>query len=293
MLQNPHVTIPCACHAKRHFNVQKWRVHVVLCRFWLGHVLRATTACTFSTSQLLKVLRGWGVLDVLTWKCASRHNSVQLFIFYLTTWLRTRRFSEPTFRPSGATKNTVFRDVATFSHTWIFLLQRLYLFDLLSSLFFSYSSHLCFSSVHIVGSLTSKLPSIICIPISIPISISIEDACPIEIPMIRVSRFLPGCSLLRYSCSVQWLLHGISMAHSAIRSHRGASFLRRTTSVRVSVSRALGVRFPEFHMGFRDFGSSILRSIDDLYLVGGWALPLWKIMEFVSWDDDIPNWMGK
>ena len=24
-------------------------------------------------------------------------------------------------------------------------------------------------------------------------------------------------------------------------------------------------------------------------LVGGWALPLWKIMEFVSWDHDIPN----
>ena len=22
-------------------------------------------------------------------------------------------------------------------------------------------------------------------------------------------------------------------------------------------------------------------------------LPLWKMMEFVSWDDDIPNWMGK
>ena len=26
-------------------------------------------------------------------------------------------------------------------------------------------------------------------------------------------------------------------------------------------------------------------------LVGGWALPLWKMMDFVSWDDDIPNWM--
>ena len=26
------------------------------------------------------------------------------------------------------------------------------------------------------------------------------------------------------------------------------------------------------------------------WLVGGWALPLWKMMEFVSWDDDIPNW---
>ena len=25
------------------------------------------------------------------------------------------------------------------------------------------------------------------------------------------------------------------------------------------------------------------------YLVGGCALPLWKMMEFVTWDDDIPN----
>ena len=30
------------------------------------------------------------------------------------------------------------------------------------------------------------------------------------------------------------------------------------------------------------------------YLVGGWALPLWKMMEFVSWNDDIPNiWKNK
>ena len=29
------------------------------------------------------------------------------------------------------------------------------------------------------------------------------------------------------------------------------------------------------------------------YLVGGWALPLWKIKEFVSWDDEIPSMMGK
>jgi len=28
-------------------------------------------------------------------------------------------------------------------------------------------------------------------------------------------------------------------------------------------------------------------------LVGGWALPLWNMMELVSWDDDIPNWMEK
>ena len=28
-------------------------------------------------------------------------------------------------------------------------------------------------------------------------------------------------------------------------------------------------------------------------LVGGFNQPLWKMMEFVSWDDDIPNWMEK
>ena len=47
--------------------------------------------------------------------------------------------------------------------TWIFFLLRLSLFwssFFFSSLLFSDSSHLCFSFVHIVGSLTSKLPSI-------------------------------------------------------------------------------------------------------------------------------------
>ena len=86
ILENPHVlltltrcTIPCACHAKRRFNVQKWREHVVRCTFWLRDVLRATTACTFSTSQLLKVLRSWSVLYNLTSKCASHHNGVHFF----------------------------------------------------------------------------------------------------------------------------------------------------------------------------------------------------------------------
>ena len=142
-------TIPCACHAKRHLNLQKWREHVVLCTFWLrnalratttctfstsqlpkvvraaplvlctfwlGNVLRATTACTFSTSQLPKVARTPSALYILTWKCASRRNGVQFVISHLASWLRTRRFSEPTFRPSGAPnhwKNTVFRDFPT------------------------------------------------------------------------------------------------------------------------------------------------------------------------------------
>ena len=63
----------------RHLNFQKWSENGVFCAFWLGNVLRATTACTFSTSQLPKVVRHWGVLYILTWKCASRHNGVHFF----------------------------------------------------------------------------------------------------------------------------------------------------------------------------------------------------------------------
>ena len=96
--------IPCTCHAKRHLNVkncsgplsffynfdfemcfapqqralfqhlnfQKWSNPLVFLTFWLGNVLRATTACTFSTSQLPRVVRQWCVLYILTSTCASR-----------------------------------------------------------------------------------------------------------------------------------------------------------------------------------------------------------------------------
>ena len=146
----------------RHLNCQKWSGPGVLCTFWLRNLLRATSACTFSTLQLPKVVRQCCVLYILTWKCASRHNGVHFCISPLASWLRTRRFSEPTFRPSGATnhwKNTVFRDFPTFSHIWIFCLLTLFLllFFLLIFLFSILLLHLCFSSVHIVGSLTSKL----------------------------------------------------------------------------------------------------------------------------------------
>ena len=43
----------------RHRNFQKWSDIGVFCTFWLQNVLRATTACTFSTSQLPKVVRPW------------------------------------------------------------------------------------------------------------------------------------------------------------------------------------------------------------------------------------------
>ena len=135
--------------------------------------------------------RTWCVLYILTSKCASRHNCVHFFdiatsksgpnlvcfahfdfkmcfapqrraIFHHSSgWLRTRRFSEPTFRP-GATnhwKNTVFRDFPTFSRNCIFFLLTLSLL-LFFLLIFLFSLPLPCSAFHIVGSLTSKLPSI-------------------------------------------------------------------------------------------------------------------------------------
>ena len=93
-------------------------------------MLRATTACTFSTSQLLKVLRSWGVFTFFPSKCASGRNRVQLFISLLARWLRTRRFSEVTLRPSGDTNR-----FPTFLRTCIFFLHTSS--PLWSSLFFS------------------------------------------------------------------------------------------------------------------------------------------------------------
>ena len=151
----------------------------MLCTFWLGNALCATMAYTFSTSQLpqvvqswrvltpkTKLLRNWGALYILTWKCASRHSGVHFFISHLARWLRTRRFSEPTFRPSGATNHW-----KKHSESWLsYLFAHLHLLashsfsSLIFSLLFFFSlilSTSAFPCLHIVGSLTSKLPSII------------------------------------------------------------------------------------------------------------------------------------
>ena len=105
----PRCTIPCACHAKRHLNVQKCSVPLSFLHFWLGNMHRATTACTFDiwTSKsgprmvcfvhfdfemcfapqrraLFRYLnfQKWsdhGVLCTFWLKCASRHNGRALF----------------------------------------------------------------------------------------------------------------------------------------------------------------------------------------------------------------------
>ena len=92
----------------------------------------------------------WCVLYILTWKCASRHNGVHFFISHLASWLCTRRFSEPTFRPSGAPnhwKNTVFRDFPAFSRICIFFLLTLSLL-IFSLLIFLFSLPLPCSAFH-------------------------------------------------------------------------------------------------------------------------------------------------
>ena len=216
----------------RHLNLQKWSEPLVFCTFWLGNVLRATTACTFSTSQLQKMVRTWCVLYILTSKCASRHNGVHFFdistsksgptmvcfvhfdletcfapqrralfrhlnfqkwserevflAFSLTNVLRATtacNFSSliwPAGSAPAALASLLFdppepqiigktRCFATFlpfrasasSFFWLFLFSDLLSSTLLSSnlSLLSASALLCFSSVHIVGSLTSKLPS--------------------------------------------------------------------------------------------------------------------------------------
>ena len=166
----------------RDLNFQKWSENGVFCTFSLRNVLRTTTACTFWTSQLPKLVRTPGVFNILTSKCASRHNGVHffdiatsksgptmvcfvhfdfemcfapqrraLFISHLASWLRTRRFSEPTFRPPGAPnhwKNTVFRDFPTFSRICIFFLLTLSLL-LFFLLIFLFSLPLPCSAFHL------------------------------------------------------------------------------------------------------------------------------------------------
>ena len=167
----------------RHLNFQKSSDTEVFCTFWLGNVLRATTACTFSTSQLPKSgprmvcfvyfhlemcfapqrralfrhrnfqkCSDHGVLCTFSLRnVASHHNGVQFFISHLASWLGTRRFSEPTFRPSGASnhwKNTVLRDFPTFSRICIFFLLTLSLL-IFSLLIFLFSLPLPCSAFHL------------------------------------------------------------------------------------------------------------------------------------------------
>ena len=142
----------------QHLNFKKSSETVSFLRFWLQNVLLATAACNFSTSQLQKVVRTcsvlyiltskcasrhsgvqffhiatsksgpnmWSVLYILTSKCSSRHSGVQFLISPLTTWLRTRRFNEPTFRLTRHTNHWRFDSTCDTVSTWGLFLQPLH-----------------------------------------------------------------------------------------------------------------------------------------------------------------------
>ena len=175
----------------RRLNFQKWSEHGVLCTFWLGNVLRATAACTFSTSQLPTVVRTPSVFVHFDLemcfapqrRALFRHLNFQKWsepgvfcTFWLGNALRatvTCNFSSliwPAGSAPAALASLLFdppepqiiaktQCFATFSvsrSSCLFAHLHLLSSDLVSS----DSSHLCFSTVHIVGSFTSKLPSI-------------------------------------------------------------------------------------------------------------------------------------
>ena len=129
----------------RHLNCQKWSENGVFCTFSLRNVLRATTACNFSS---------------LVWPAGSAPAALASLLF------------DPP-EPQIIGKTQCFATFLPF-HIFFLLTLSLLLFFLLIFLssnsfsstllssnlsLLSASSLLCFSSVHIVGSLTSKLPS--------------------------------------------------------------------------------------------------------------------------------------
>ena len=118
----------------RHLNFQKWSENGVFCTCWLRNVLRATTACNFSS---------------LIWPAGSAPAALASLLFDVRS-------------PKSLEKHSVSRLSYLFSHLHL-LSSYSFSSTLLSSNLSlpSASSLLCFSSVHIVGSLTSKLPSII------------------------------------------------------------------------------------------------------------------------------------
>ena len=113
---------------------------------------RRTVPCTCHTKQHLNVQKGSVPprFFLYFWTCASRRHGVHFFVPYLARRLRTHRFREPTF----STHYTVSRHSYLFAHL-VLLSSDFPFFDLLPS-----SLLWLFSSIHIDGSLTSKLPSI-------------------------------------------------------------------------------------------------------------------------------------
>ena len=151
---------PQRCALFRDLNFQKWSENGVSCTFWLPNVLRATTACTFSSSQLPKLLRTPQFLTHFTSKSASRHNAVHFFNISTSKSGPILRCFVPfhfeigfapqqraTFHLSSP-QMSLFRDFPTFSCICIFFLLTLSLL-LFFLLIFLFSLPLPCSAFHL------------------------------------------------------------------------------------------------------------------------------------------------
>ena len=151
----------------RHVNFQKWSENGLVCTFWLGNVLRATTACTVSTSQLPKGFQRWGDFSFFTAKVLRATRACNFLFLIWPDRLAPAALASPLFDPPEPQimgKTPCFATFLPFrapasSFFWLFLFSDL----LSSSLLFSFLTlpTSAFPSVHTVGILTSKLPSII------------------------------------------------------------------------------------------------------------------------------------
>ena len=128
--------IPRACHAKRHLNVQKCAEPVSLLHFWLRHVLRARTACTFSTSQLPK--SGLNMVCFVYFDLETCLAPQRRAIFHLSSgqlawpaYFSTLRLHKSLGKQCFATF------LPFFSRAWIFFLLKLSLFLIFFLLLFS------------------------------------------------------------------------------------------------------------------------------------------------------------
>ena len=166
----------------QHVDPQRWSDDVVLLTCWLRHVLCATTARTFSTSQLPKVAWDRQLFTLLTSKYASRYNSVHFFgISTSKSALKLKCFAhfdlETRFAPQWPATfdlsfGRLFRDFPTFSRTSQHLLSSDFLlFDLLSSHFlffdFVFPSSLFFDFHFWLSSMTSPTSPIAAFHLSI------------------------------------------------------------------------------------------------------------------------------
>ena len=136
--------------------------------FSLQNVLCAAASCTCSTSQLPKAARNWHFLTPFTSRCASHHSGLQSFISAgsAPAALASLLVDPPEPQIIGKTQCCASFLPFPAPASFLFWLSSLWSFPSLifSLLTFSMSALLpgcAFPSVHVVGTLTSKLPSTI------------------------------------------------------------------------------------------------------------------------------------